>query len=54
MIKVRGFQVAPKELEGALPEHAEITDTAVLGVRGEDGSELPRAYVVTKLSVTFG
>ncbi|KAH6644879.1 4-coumarate-CoA ligase-like protein [Boeremia exigua] len=48
MIKVRGFQVAPKELEGVLLEHAGIADAAVIGVKGKDGSEMPRAYVVKK------
>jgi 4-coumarate--CoA ligase len=41
MIKVRGFQVAPKELEGVLLEHAGIADAAVIGVKGPDGDERP-------------
>lgn len=56
MIKVRGFQVAPKELEGVLLEHGAIADAAIIGVRSNDGSEEPRAYVVKrngmKLDVT--
>jgi 4-coumarate--CoA ligase len=51
MIKVRGFQVAPKELEGVLLEHAGIADAAVIGVKGPDGDERPRAYVVRKKDV---
>ncbi|KAF3034654.1 hypothetical protein E8E12_000371 [Didymella heteroderae] len=51
MIKVRGFQVAPKELEGVLLEHAGIADAAVIGVKGADGDERPRAYVVKKKDV---
>ncbi|CEL10842.1 hypothetical protein ASPCAL13951 [Aspergillus calidoustus] len=52
LIKVRGFQVAPPELEGVLLSHPGIADAAVIGVRdvsvgGGDG-ELPRAYVVRK------
>ncbi|KAF2642995.1 putative AMP-binding enzyme [Massarina eburnea CBS 473.64] len=47
LIKVRGFQVAPAELEGVLLEHPDILDAAVVGVPDrEAGSELPRAYVV--------
>lgn len=46
MIKVRGFQVAPKEVEGVLLEHAGIADAAVIGVKGRDGEENVRAYVV--------
>lgn len=46
MIKARGFQVAPKELEGVLLEHEGIADAAVIGVKGVDGEERPRAFVV--------
>ncbi|KAF2651247.1 4-coumarate-CoA ligase-like protein [Lophiostoma macrostomum CBS 122681] len=49
LIKVRGFQVAPAELEGVLLAHPKVLDAAVIGVMGSDGdSELPRAYVVKK------
>jgi 4-coumarate--CoA ligase len=52
LIKVRGFQVAPAELEGVLLAHEEIADAAVIGIpasgEGEQGSELPRAYLVLK------
>ncbi|KAF2098907.1 4-coumarate-CoA ligase-like protein [Rhizodiscina lignyota] len=47
LIKVRGFQVAPKELEGVLVGHPKIYDAAVIGVKyARDDTELPRAYVV--------
>lgn len=51
LIKVRGFQVAPPELENVLLGHPLIADAAVVGVEifgsdGESGTELPRAYVV--------
>lgn len=47
LIKVRGFQVAPAELEGVLVEHPDISDAAVIGVWVPQlETELPRAYVV--------
>lgn len=49
LIKVRGFQVAPAELESVLLLHPNIVDVAVIGVK-EPGTddELPRAYVVRR------
>merc|ERR1712000_279504 len=49
LIKYKGFQVAPAELEGLLNTHASILDAAVIGVYAEDiASELPKAFVVLK------
>lgn len=48
LMKVRGFQVAPNEIEGVLLEHPDIVDVAVIGVTMGDKGELPRAYVVVK------
>lgn len=49
LIKVRGFQVAPPELEGVLLSHPDIIDCAVIGVQfTRDESEFPRAYVVRR------
>ena len=45
LIKVRGFQVAPAELEGCLLSHPSIRDVAVIGIPSGD-SELPRAYII--------
>ena len=54
LVKVRGFQVAPAEIEGVLLEHPAISDVAVIGVKNADGSsELPRAYVVKKGDVVL-
>lgn len=52
LIKVRGFQEAPPELEAVLLSHPHIVDTAVIGVRPskDDSSEYPRAYVVKRNS----
>jgi 4-coumarate--CoA ligase len=47
LIKYKGFQVAPAELEGLLLGHPKINDVAVLGVFDESiASEVPRAYVL--------
>ncbi|KAE8153382.1 AMP-binding enzyme [Aspergillus avenaceus] len=49
LIKVRGFQVAPPELEAILLSHPHIIDAAVIGLRGvRIDTELPRAYVVRR------
>lgn len=45
-IKVRGFQVAPAELEGSLLGHPDIIDCCVVGVEDERSGEVPLAYVV--------
>ncbi|KAF2639198.1 4-coumarate-CoA ligase-like protein [Massarina eburnea CBS 473.64] len=47
LIKYKGLQVAPAELEALLLSHEDILDAAVIGVLTEDGTnEVPRAYVV--------
>jgi acyl-CoA synthetase (AMP-forming)/AMP-acid ligase II len=46
LIKYKGFQVAPAELEALLLTHPGIADAAVIGVYDEDGTEIPQAYVV--------
>ena len=46
LIKYKGFQVAPAELEALLIDHPEVADVAVVGVPDEEAGELPKAYVV--------
>jgi acyl-CoA synthetase (AMP-forming)/AMP-acid ligase II len=47
LIKYKGYQVAPAELEAVLVGHPEIADAAVIGVKDEEsGEELPKAFVV--------
>lgn len=49
LIKVRGFQVAPPELEAVLLSHPQIVDAAVIGVTFPGAhTEFPRAYVVRR------
>ena len=46
LIKVRGVQVAPSELEGHLLDHTDIADVCVVGIPDEYSVELPFAFVV--------
>ena len=49
LIKYKGFQVAPAELEGLLLGHPAVNDVAVIGMYDETlASEVPRAYIVIK------
>ncbi|MFI1765430.1 4-coumarate--CoA ligase family protein [Streptomyces sp. NPDC020800] len=48
LIKYKGFQVAPAELEALLLTHPDITDAAVIGAFNEDGNEVPHAFVVRR------
>ncbi|HKV17612.1 MAG TPA: 4-coumarate--CoA ligase family protein [Mycobacterium sp.] len=47
LIKYKGYQVPPAELEAVLLTHPAIADAAVIGVRDtESGEEVPKAFVV--------
>ncbi|MFI2607637.1 4-coumarate--CoA ligase family protein [Kitasatospora sp. NPDC018619] len=46
LIKYKGYQVAPAELEAVLLGHPQITDAAVIGVQDAEGTECPKAFVV--------
>ena len=48
LIKVKGLQVAPAELEAVLVSHPKITDAAVTSVQNERLGEAPKAFVVKK------
>ncbi|MHB8587360.1 MAG: AMP-binding protein [Candidatus Dormibacteraceae bacterium] len=48
LIKYKGFQVAPAELEAVLLSHPNIADAAVIGVLDAEGEEVPKAFVVLK------
>jgi acyl-CoA synthetase (AMP-forming)/AMP-acid ligase II len=46
LIKYKGFQVAPAELEALLVSHPDIADAAVIGVPDDEAGEAPKAFVV--------
>jgi acyl-CoA synthetase (AMP-forming)/AMP-acid ligase II len=46
LIKYKGFQVAPAELEGLLLTHPSIVDAAVIGLPDVEAGEIPKAFVV--------
>jgi acyl-CoA synthetase (AMP-forming)/AMP-acid ligase II len=48
LIKYKGFQVPPAELEGLLLKHPAVADAAVIPVADEEAGELPKAFVVRK------
>ncbi|MEO5780640.1 MULTISPECIES: AMP-binding protein [Arthrobacter] len=46
LIKYKGYQVAPAELEALLLTHPGIADAAVIGTNDADGQEVPKAFIV--------
>jgi acyl-CoA synthetase (AMP-forming)/AMP-acid ligase II len=52
LIKYKGYQVAPAELEAVLLAHPAIADAAVIGVADEEAGELPKAYLVRRGDVS--
>ncbi|KAJ2396000.1 hypothetical protein GGI05_001327 [Coemansia sp. RSA 2603] len=49
LIKYKGFQVAPAELEAMLAEHPDVEDAAVVAVYDDaQATELPRAHLVLR------
>ena len=48
LIKYKGLQVSPAELEALLLTHPDIMDVAVIPIPDEEAGELPKAYVVTR------
>ena len=52
LIKYKGFQVPPAELEGLLISHPMVNDVAVVGIYAKDqATEVPRAFIVPKPGV---
>jgi 4-coumarate--CoA ligase len=48
LIKYKGFQVPPAELEALLLTHPAVADAAVVGLPDEEAGEIPAAYVVLR------
>lgn len=53
LVKYKGYQVPPAELEALLISHPDIQDAAVVGVPDEEAGELPMAFVVRKANATI-
>lgn len=52
LIKYKGFQVAPAELEAILLTHPAVADAAVIPCRDDEAGEVPKAFVVKKLDTS--
>ncbi|MBK8429839.1 MAG: 4-coumarate--CoA ligase family protein [Chloroflexi bacterium] len=52
LIKYKGFQVAPAELEALLLSHPAVADAAVIPSPDEEAGEVPKAFIVRKGEVT--
>jgi 4-coumarate--CoA ligase len=48
LIKYKGYQVPPAELEALLLTHPDVADSAVIGVAQDDSGEIPIGFVVLK------
>ncbi|XP_011143611.1 4-coumarate--CoA ligase 2 [Harpegnathos saltator] len=46
LIKVKGFQVPPAELEALLRSHPDVQEAAVVGIPHERYGEVPKAFIV--------
>ncbi len=46
LIKYKGYQIAPAELEALLLGHPKVMDAAVIGVLDDDKQEIPKAFIV--------
>jgi acyl-CoA synthetase (AMP-forming)/AMP-acid ligase II len=52
LIKYKGFQVPPAELEALLLTHPAVADAAVVGLPDDEAGEIPVAHVVLKPGAT--
>ena len=51
LIKYKGLQIAPAELEAILLSHPAVSDAAVIPIANEEAGEVPKAFVVLKSHV---
>jgi acyl-CoA synthetase (AMP-forming)/AMP-acid ligase II len=54
LIKYKGFQVPPAELEAVLLRHPDVTDAAVLGLPDEEAGEIPVGYITLRPGASSG
>jgi 4-coumarate--CoA ligase len=54
LIKYKGFQVPPAELEAVLLRHPDVTDAAVIGLPDEEAGEIPVGYVTLRPGAATG
>ena len=54
LIKYKGYQVAPAELEAVLLAHPDVVDAAVIGVAHPTAGEAPKAFVVASTPLDAG
>jgi len=54
LIKYKGMQIAPAELEAVLLSHEAVADAAVIPRTDEECGEIPHAFVVLKGAATAG
>lgn len=50
---MKGFQVAPAELEAIVRDHPKVADAAVIGIPHPINGEVPKAFVVAKANTTI-
>ncbi len=53
LIKFKGLQVSPTELEKILLSHPQVQDAAVAPIPDETAGELPRAYIIKRPGSTL-
>ena len=52
LIKYKGFQVPPAELEALLLTHPAVADAAVIPCQDDEAGEIPKAFVVLRGNAT--
>jgi acyl-CoA synthetase (AMP-forming)/AMP-acid ligase II len=52
LIKYKGYQVAPAELEAVLLAHPAVADACVIGIPDEEAGEIPKGFVVLQETAT--